>query len=36
MWIGISYLDDDQYEDLVAERERVLEERRAAAQNVGG
>ena len=26
MWIGISYFQDDQFEYLVAERERVLEE----------
>ncbi len=36
MWVGISYLDDQQYEYLVAERERVLEERRSKAENVGG
>ena len=35
MWIGISYLDDDEYEYLVAEREQVLAERRAAAETGG-
>jgi hypothetical protein len=26
MWVGISYLDDEEYQYLVAERERVLAE----------
>ena len=36
MWVGISYLDDEQYEDLVAERERMLNERRIATAADGG